>query len=380
MTMQQKMHFSSKKGSDKLSKPKEINVAGKPYFAWPYEDQTQVKHNVLRAYSKIWIAKVGCLSNTLFFDCHGGCGAYIKEDGSVHFGSSIIVKTVGDEINKNRTYKTGVYYCEIDRKNYDNFCKVIENTGSIKTVTFNDSFENVIRKQNVIKNYKKYPTLFLVDPFGYNFALADLSGLMNSFGNEIIVNFMFDFINRFISKPDLEESLNSYFGTNEWKQAKKLTGQQRETFLVYLFRKRFKEVTGAKYVFPYRLCYPDKNQTYYYLIHATNHIDGITYMKEAFASLNNGRVQYLGKNNDVITLFDWDCFKADDIYNSFLKKYKKDSISFDSFWSEIVEDTAYTIKDLSKAVTELESIGKVTVTRIKSKRGSYKGNDIIHVL
>ena len=363
-----------------MSKPKEISVNGKQYFAWPYEEQTQVKHKVLGAYSRIWIAKLGCRSNTLFFDCHGGCGAYIKDDGSIHYGSSIIVKMIGDEVNEKRTFKTGVINCEIEKRYYDNFLNVVKDIGSVKIASYNDCFENVVKHSNVVKLYKQYPTLFLVDPFGYNFAISDLSELMNSFGNEIIVNFMFDFINRFISKPELEEVLTSFFGSDEWKQAISLSGQQRETFLVNLFRSKLKEITGAKYVFSYRLCYPNKDQTYYYLIHATNHIDGITLMKDAFASINNGHVQYLGKNNNVISLFDMNCYKADDIYKSFLVKYKGGKIEFNTFWAEIVEDTAYTIKDLSESIKELETEGKVSIIRVSSKRGSYKNKDVICVL
>lgn len=363
-----------------MSKPKETAVNNKTYFAWPYEEQTQVKHKVLCAYSRIWIAKLGCRSNTLFFDCHGGCGAYIKEDGSVYYGSSILVKKIGHEVNKNRQYKTGVYYCEMEKNYYDNFLQVVDDVGNLRIASCNDKFEKIINKPSVKKNYTKFPTLFLVDPFGYNFAITSLSELMKSFGNEIIVNFMFDFINRFISKPELEESLNRFFGTDKWKKAINLYGQQRETFLVDVFRNRLKEITGAKYVFPYRLCYPNKDQTYYYLIHATNHIDGITLMKSAFASINNGRVQYLGKNNNVITLFDLSSFKATDIYTSFLKKHKDESIKFKDFWTEIVEDTAYTIKDLSEAIKELEKDSKISVTRVSSKRGSYRDSDIIYVL
>ena len=363
-----------------MSKPKEINVCGKSFFAWPYEVQTEVKHKVLGAYSKIWITKLGSKSNTLFFDCHGGCGAYIKEDGSVHYGSSIIVKMIGDKVNENRSYKTGVINCETDKRNYENFLNVLNDVGNVKISSFNDCFEDVINSPNVIKYYKKYPTLFLVDPFGYNFAIADLSDLMNTFGNEIIVNFMFDFINRFISKPELEESLNTFFGTDEWKQAISLTGQKRETFLVDLFRNKLKEITGAKYVFPFRLCYPNKDQTYYYLIHATNHIDGITLMKNAFASVNNGRVQYLGKNNDAISLFDLSCIKAGDLYKSYLEKYKNKRIAFKDFWAEIVEDTAYTTKDLSEVLKELESKGRISIIRVSSKRGSYRDGDVICIL
>ncbi len=229
-----------------MSKPKEIPICGKAYFAWPYEEQTQIKHKVLKEYSRIWIAKLGSHSHTLFFDCHGGCGAYLSDDGRVHFGSSILVKQIGDEINNHRPYKTGVFYCETEKRYFANFEKVVKDAGDIKIKSFNECFEDIIKKPGVSIHYQRYPTLFLVDPFGYNFAVEDLSGLMNSFGNEIIINFMFDFINRFISKPELEGTLNRYFGSEKWISAVGLTGQQREAFLVDVFKEKIKEITGAK--------------------------------------------------------------------------------------------------------------------------------------
>ncbi len=363
-----------------MSKPEEIAITGKNYFAWPYEEQTQIKHKVLGSYAKIWIAKLGSRSNTLFFDCHGGCGAYITQDGCVHYGSSILVKSIADEVNKGRQFKTGVYYCEIKREYYDNYKEVLKDIGIPKIICFNSSFESVINSARVSKYYNTFPTLFLVDPFGYNFEIKYLSELMRSFGNEIIVNFMFDFINRFISMPHLEEQFNCFFGSDEWKKAIPLKGNQREAVLVNVFKKKLKELTGAKFVFAYRLCYPYKDQTYYYLIHATNHIDGITLMKDAFAGINNGRVEYLGNNNDAISLFDLSSYKADDIYDSFLAKHKANKLSFRSFWLEIVEATAYTSKDLSEALKKLEAEGKVIVTRVSSKRGAYKEADTIYVV
>ena len=168
-----------------------------------------------------------------------------------------------------------------------------------------------------------------------------------------------------------------FFGTDEWKLANNLNGIEREKFLVELYKREIKRITKAKYVFAYRLCYPNKNQTYYYLIHLTNHIDGITLMKDSFASVNNGRVEYLGKNNDLTTLFDLSPFKTDEMYNNILIKYRETSITFANLWESIVEETAYTSKDLNLVLQELEKQGKVKIKRITSKRCSYKEQDLI---
>ena len=72
-----------------MSKPKEIQIPGKDYFAWQYEEQTKVKHRVLGSYVKIWLSNLGYKSNTIFFDCQGGCGANIDEPYEITLLSSI---------------------------------------------------------------------------------------------------------------------------------------------------------------------------------------------------------------------------------------------------------------------------------------------------
>ena len=363
-----------------MSKPKEYSVEGKNYFAWKYEEQTKIKHQGLCAYSKVWISKLGCLKNTLFFDCHGGCGAYLDADNVVKFGSSVIVRHIADTVNKNRQTKTAIVYCEKEKKNYENFLKVIDDCGKMKIKHYNDEFQNVMANPTIIKYFNTYPSLFFVDPFGYNFDINVLANLMQSFGNELIINFMFDFINRFIADPKIEKACNTFFGCSDWKKADKLCSQEREEFLVNLFKNQLRKTTGAKYIFAYRLCYPDKNQTYYYLIHATNHIDGITFMKQAFASVSNGRVQYLGKNNNTFTFFDLDGVKAEDIYSNCLLRFKGKKMTFNELWENIVDDCAYTAKDLSNALISLEKDRRVVLKRVSSKRCSYKEKDLIEIL
>lgn len=362
-----------------MSKPTRYSIDNKDYYAWKYEEQTKTKHKVILSYSKIWLSKVGFRKNTIFFDCHGGCGAYI-DNGNIFYGSTILVNKIAEIINSKRGSKTGFIYCEIDKDNFENFQKVINDVKTTKITLYNDDFENVLNQENIKKYYNQYPTLFFIDPFGYNLNILSCRNLLNGWGNEIIINFMFDFINRFISDISIENCYNNFFGTDEWKKANGMTGLERETFLVGLYKKKIKEVTKAKYVFAYRLCYPNKNQTYYYLVHLTNHIDGITLMKESFASINNGKVEYLGKNNNILSLFDLTPLKATEMYENVLKQYKGKSLTFNQLWENIVEDTAYTSKDLNLTLQELEKMNIIEVTRVSSKRCSYRESDIITFL
>lgn len=350
-------------------KPSEVMISGKNYFAWPYEEQTQIKHRVIEAYAKVYMSKLGAKSNTLFIDCHGGCGAYVDENNNLFYGSSIRVNQSSESVFVHRHTKNGIIICENDKKNYENLIKVLDDLNIRNISIFPADYNEVLRKPKVTEYYQTHPTLFFIDPFGYyDTPMANMSDIMRPFGNEIIINFMFDFLNRGISISTIQETqLTSFFGTDEWRKAREFAGLKRESFLVNLYKKNLKETTGAKYVFAYRLCYPNRNQTYYYLIHATKNIQGIGCMKDCFASINNGRVEYLGKKNNEISLFDMDFFKQNEISDLLKNKYEGRKISFQEIWEDIVEDTAVLEKDLRATLKAMEKQREIEVVRITSK-------------
>lgn len=358
-------------------KPPEIPVIGKDYFAWPYEGQTKIKHKVFGAYWKIWVSKLGCYSDTMFMDCHGGCGAYIEGD-EVSYGSSIIADTTATEVNCNRKYRNYICVCEKEAHNLDNLKSVWVDQRCSKWCSFkNQDFNEVIFDKRVRNFYSQHPALFLIDPFGYDLKMKNFQGLLVHKGNEIIINFMFDYMNRFLSTEGIDQQRDEYFGSEQWREALKMHGRDREIFLVELYKQSLKAHTRAKFVFAYRLSYPDKDQTYYYLIHATNDIQGITHMKNSFACVNNGRVEYLGKKQDNLSLFDLTTYKTAELVSNSLKAYHGRRITFLQLWEAIVEDIPYIEKDLSEAIHFLEDSGKLAVQRVTSKRGSYRGEDII---
>ena len=360
-----------------MANPKKIPIKDKDYFGWHYEEQTKIKHRVLSAYAKIWISKLGKYNETMFFDCHAGCGAYIDPNTSdVTYGSSFLVEQIAHDINSKRMSKHYICACETDRLHHDNFKKVNADVGK-KTISLkNDDFEIILDDPRVNKYYSTHPTLFFVDPFGYTMKMSSIAKMMVNRKNEVLINFMFDFINRFLAVTD-PHILDDFFGTKDWNNAIGMTLFEREKYLVDLFKQNLKKATNAKYVFAYRLCYADKDQTYYYLVHATNNIQGITYMKDSFASVNNGRVEYLGKHQDSVSLFDLADFKSADFIARALKPFASQTRTFDYIWSKVADTVPYTSKDLSEALTRLESKGKVKIIRQSSKRGQYKENDLI---
>lgn len=350
-------------------KPTEIQISDKDYFAWPYEEQTKIKHRVLESYSKVYTSKLGINTDTLFVDCHGGCGVYIDEKSNLSYGSAIRVSQACEQVFSNRCTQNYIAICERDKKYYNNLVKVVKDSRIRNVKIFLGDYNEMLNDRRLAEFYNSHPTLFFIDPFGYyDTPMCQMAKLMKTYGNEILVNFMFDFLNRGIGVSSIDcKQLTAFFGTDEWKDAQKLTGLERESYLVNLYKKELKKITKAKFVFAYRLSYPNKNQTYYYLIHATNHIDGISLMKSCFAAINNGRVEYLGKLKDNYSLFDMDFFKQNEISNLLKNKYIGVKISFLNILEDIIEDTAVLEKDLRATLKAMEDQGEITVERITSK-------------
>lgn len=358
-----------------MSKPKKIFIPGYDFFFWPYEEQTHMKHKVLASYFEIWATKLGKYTDVIFFDCHGGCGAYLSNDNP-SWGSSILVSQKATELNKKHERKIRILVSEKDPKNYENLKAVISSLclqNPPKIV--NMAFEKVIYNPYVVKLYSHYPTLFFVDPFGYSLDFSVLKRAMGFPKNELLINFMFDYINRFISVPEESPKFDKLFGCDNWREAIQLSGFEREKKLVEVFRNQLKKF--SKYVFPYRISVYDKDRTYYYLFHATNHPDGCNIMKSCFASFNNGKVEYLGNRSSVLTLFDLEEVKNMEIQNYLLDRFHGASMTFSQIVETIIDDTFYLEKDIRSALRALQREKKIEVQPVTSKRNGIAGDDIV---
>ncbi len=366
-----------------MAKPKKLYVEGKDYFLWPYEEQTQMKHKVVTDYFKIWATKLGQHHIAYFFDCFGGCGAYLEKE-TIHYGSPFLAAKVATDLKESLDRKTEIIVTEREKENYENLLKVKDDISKELTVVpriGNMSFEDYMQLDWTIRTYKNpnSPVFFFIDPFGYSLNFSDIKDIMRYQRNEMVINFMYDYISRFINtddNPKLEETYDQFFGCGEWRDARNLSGDEREKKLVDIYKRQLKK--SAKFVFPYKLSFPDRDRTYYYLFHATNNIGGCSIMKSVFASWNYGRVEYLGRKGDELTLFDLKEFKIGDIKSTLISKYAGKQMSFTEIVEDIIDDTLFIETDIRTAIKEMREEGTVKTMRVTSKtdRG-LAGDDMV---
>lgn len=134
-------------------------------------------------------------------------------------------------------------------------------------------------------------TLAFVDPFGWSgVPMSTIRDLLSSEKCEVIFNFMYGSINRFITvdNPTIEQQFIELFGTDSdtchqvYKyQASEFSGDQRKEYLRDLYVEQLQTVGGFQFVRSFEVMHKERNRTLYYLIYGTRHCKGLEKMKDA---------------------------------------------------------------------------------------------------
>ena len=105
--------------------------------------------------------------------------------------------------------------------------------------------------------------------------MDNLRPLLRHPKGEVMINFMFDPINRFLSfkSPANEESLDRLFGTPEWRLLR--DKPDRESALVNLYVEQVRTAGSFLYATSTRILMPLPERTYFHLVYATRNPKGV---------------------------------------------------------------------------------------------------------
>lgn len=353
---------------------KKVKLEGYDYFFWkPYEEQTKIKHQVLKEYFDRWVKIVGQRNPLNFFDCFAGSGAYLDKDESIHYGSPILAADIIAR-NQEQLGRTGqILVIDNDAENIENLKKIwAAKKIPVKMAAVTNEFDTTINSLLDQTKGNLRPTFFFIDPFGFTIKMSTLHRILKIQKSEILLNFMFNNINRFLI-DDLEETLNNLFGGDEWKCCRDLEGAERENKLVHLFRQKLKSF--SKFVMPYRISFPDRVQTYYYLFHCTNHLKGCVVMKASFAKVNNGKVEYAGPYSGQLSIAEAPEAKKTEIEKLAVATFAGQIVTFDDLVAKFIDTTPFLESDIRKGLLAMEKEGKVSIERISSAKRGLKEQD-----
>ena len=257
--------------------------------SWRLVPHTAAKLGLLGAYLEPWFAILsqGGFPRVIYVDGFAGPGRYSGgEDGS----PIIALRALAAHGHKLRS-AFEFHFIERDRRTVEALTANIEtlrDQGLILPSTsvtvhppqsFESAYDQVIAPR--LAQVAGAPAFALVDPFGWTgIPMRIMADLMKRPSTELLLNFMFEEINRFLSHKDQPDNFDALFGCPDWREADVLSGQARKKFLHDLYRDQLGSAANARYVRSFEMI-NDRHASDYFLFFATRSRLGLQKMKEA---------------------------------------------------------------------------------------------------
>lgn len=252
------------------------------------EPHTRAKHEILRRYLEAWTAilSLGGFPTIAYVDGFAGPGAYAGGES----GSPIIaLKAALQHADK---IKGEVRFLFIE-KDPDRAAMLQQLVSELELPqnfrvrveggqTFEQGFRGRLLDPHKEKGKPIPPTFAFIDPFGWTGAPFTLiKEILAAKSCEVLINFMFEEVNRFIAHPDQGSNFDELFGTPDWRDMITITdARARRDFLHGLYLRQLRQAAGARFVRSFEMR-NERDATDYFLFFATNSPKGIAKMKEA---------------------------------------------------------------------------------------------------
>jgi three-Cys-motif partner protein len=234
---------------------------------------------------------------------------------------------------------------------------------------FNDQLTEIFANVEEQKKLRA-PSLAFVDPFGFSQTpFSAIARLMKYPKTEVLVNFMYEEINRFLSFPGFAALFDAQFGTPKWREAVEIADpleRLRAIHDLYLNQLR----TVAKYVRAF-LMVNKSNAPDYFLFFATNSIEGLEAMKRSMWKIDpSGDFQFsdFTDADKQIPLFnpepDYQLLRE-----IIAHQFKRTEIAVELMTEWVVTETPFLSTHIKKHVlTPMEKEGTVNVVKPKPGR------------
>jgi spore photoproduct lyase len=300
------------------------------------ELQTVSKHNIFENYLEPWakiISNQPWVKNAYYVDAFAGTGKFTKtgEPGSPVIACDILLK------HKKQSCRFHCICVEKEPQRY----KILEDSlKKFKKVLdveiYNGEFLTTI--DMILDKTKNSPAFFFVDPEGFSgMDFEKIEAILNLPSKEVLINFQYNAIQRWLKAPKVENTIIRLFGTSDFKKVKK------EIDLIELYKKQL--MKRGSFVWSFRNRFPTKNRTFYYLVYATKNITGFKIMKNVMFSEQSKR--YFEPS--LFLEVNFQTFQK-----QIFDKYKgKKSVEYNEVLSFVLQETNYLAKDLDKVLKNI---------------------------
>ena len=267
---------------------------------WKLPDHSAAKHLLLEKYLEAWYPIMAFMGQRHpghqlnYIDAFSGPGIY--EGGEP--GSPIVaLKTLIDHSSFSNWdgVKFLFYFVEVDPERMTSLRQQVDALWESRPagrprnvdVAFREqSFFDLIEELKPIaweKGRSLRPTFAFVDPFGFGgLPLSDLCRILSTGSCEVLFNFMYDSVNRFVGWRDEKNQSNFtlLFDGEAHLDLEGRSPEEREAYLHELISDLIANKGNFQYVRTFQM-ERDSARTLYSLFFATRHTKGLQVMKEA---------------------------------------------------------------------------------------------------
>lgn len=368
----------------------------KPVESYRGREQTYLKHFFLERYLER-VAYVIGYSHPEFVYVDGFSGPWKSEDEQFADTSFMIaiekLREVRDGLARaGKRPRVRCLFVEKDRTAFKELEGAISEVADIEVKALHGTFESVI--PDILSFVGRSFSLVFIDPTGWTgFGLSTIQPILQLKG-EVLVNFMFDYVNRFLKHPsfEIESSIDEVFGGPVWRDGIDL-GVGRESAIVDIYRERLRSSGGFPYVTSTRILQPIAERSYFYLVYGTRHVKGLLEFRgveKRFVSeqervrvdaKRTNRVERSGQHElfDSATPVGPPSFEDErsaqlDALAAEIRKFMcvRRSIRYDDVLAALLERPLLWESDIKGLVAKMQRDGKLDVEGLKARERTVK--------
>ncbi len=263
----------------------------KPPAYYKGKEQTYLKHFFLERYLEAVAFHIGYAHQEfVYVDCFSGPWQAADEefaDTSIRIALDKLNYVRDGLAAQQRHPNIRAIFVERDPTAFRTLQTTLDqHRGATKTTALPGTFEDNISA--ILQEVGKAFVFFFIDPKGWSgFAMEHITPVLRHQRGEVMVNFMYDFINRFINFPDTsnERSLDRFFGTTNWRDIR--NESDREAASLECYKEQIRTVGGYTYVTSTRILKPRSDRAYFHLVYATRNPKGITEFRRVEKQTSN---------------------------------------------------------------------------------------------
>lgn len=369
-------------------------------------EQSYLKHRVLAEYLDAWGRKIGSLSRKgrlrlWYVDCFAGPWKSQQEDlgdTSIDIGLRALESAAATWEEKGHEIELAAVFVEKDDRAFADLQSYLAGRqGRVRTIARHGEFGEHLAE--IQSRLGEDPAFIFVDPTGFKGVdMRYIAALANHRMRDVMVNVMFNHINRFKDDPRefLRQQMRDFFGLVEDDLPEGLP----EPELLRLYRCNLKSWCQAKYAADLAIPHPTKERTWFHLVVGGNHRAVLELFREVerrvigreaapirqsakgrAAEDRTGQLSFDQTPPGFSPVHDrWYKKKNDadrrDVIEALRRRASKEGrTQFENLWPELLEEFHVTRSELAQLVVAEATEGRLVIEPERPRRKAVKDEE-----